>query len=178
MTVREAAPGEHAEIRELLTTAYAQYAPAVGVRALFDHYLAGVTDLAGSDDHRDDHRDGRMTLLVAESAGRIAGTARLYAPGAVPYLPAGWAWVRAVAVRPDLRGTGIARELMADCRRRASEDGATTLCLHTIDFMPDAIRLYERLGYTRAPEQDIDIAEYYRVGGHMIGLAYRLTLKS
>jgi GNAT superfamily N-acetyltransferase len=174
MTVREAVPGEHAEIRELLTTAYAQYAAAVGVRALFDHYLAGVTDLAGDDDHS----DGRMTLLVVESAGRIAGTARLYAPGAVPYLPPDWAWVRAVGVRPQLRGAGIARELMADCHRRAAEDGAAATSLHTMDFMPDAIRLYERLGYRRAPEQDIDIAEYYGVGGHMIGLAYRLDLKS
>ncbi|MGH3759275.1 hypothetical protein [Actinophytocola sp.] len=50
--------------------------------------------------------------------------------------------------------------------------------LHTMAFMPDAIRLYERLGYRRVPEMDIDVAAYHGVGGEMLALAYRLDLTS
>lgn len=172
MIVREAAPGERDEIRELLATAYGQYRPAVPVTALFEHYLADLLDV--------DAATGSSTTLVAESDGRLAGTARLYLPGTadeVPFLPAGWAWVRAVAVHPDLRRAGVARQLMAECLHRTT-GRATVLSLHTMDFMPGAIRLYERLGYRRAPELDIDVAGYYGVGGEMVALAYRLDVPS
>jgi GNAT superfamily N-acetyltransferase len=168
--VREAAPGERAEIRELLTAAYGQYAAAVPVAALFRRYLDDVTDVAAD--------DGVATTLVAASADRVVGTARLYPAGSVDFLPAGWAWVRAVGVHPDLRRTGLARRLMADCLHRATAGGASVLSLHTMTFMADAIRLYERLGYRRAPELDIDVAAEYGVGGEMVALAYRLDLAS
>lgn len=173
MIIREAGPGEGDEIRTLLTAAYDQYAAAVPVAELFRRYLGGVTDLDGA--------AGRAVTLVADTGDRIAGTARYYPPGRaseVPELPADWAWVRSVGVHPDARHGGVARELMAECLRRATAGGAAVLCLHTVAFMPDAIRLYERLGYRREPALDLDIAEYYGVGGEMIALAYRLDLKS
>jgi GNAT superfamily N-acetyltransferase len=173
MNVREVEPTERAEVRELLRTAYGQYASAVPVVELFQRYLAGVTDGDGAD-----WGDDAAATLVVESAGRIAGTARFYPAGAVPDLPAGWAWVRAVAVHPRARGAGLARRLMAECRRRAIAGGARVLCLHTMTFMPDAVRLYERLGYRRVPELDIDVAKGYGVGGEMIALGYRLDLES
>jgi ribosomal protein S18 acetylase RimI-like enzyme len=173
VTVREARSDEGGEIRALLTAAYGQYAAAVAVAELFRRYLEGVTDVDGAAD--------RSVTLVAESGDRVAGTARYYPPGRVhevPGLPADWAWVRAVGVHPDTRRAGVARELMADCLRRATADGAAVLSLHTISFMPDAIRLYERLGYRRVPELDLDIAAYYGVGGEMVALAYRLDVTS
>jgi GNAT superfamily N-acetyltransferase len=172
MTVREAEPGDRHEVRELLTAAYRQYAAAVGNAALFQQYFDDVTDV--------DHV-GEATRLVVESDGRIAGTALLYAPDQVPelpFFPPGWAWVRAVGVHPELRGTGIARQLMAECLRRASATGAAALSLHTMTFMADAIRLYERLGYRRAAELDIDVAAEYGIDGEMVALAYRLDIAS
>jgi predicted N-acetyltransferase YhbS len=169
MIVREARPDERAEIRALLTAAYGQYAAAVPVTALFDRYLADVTDGDGA--------DGTVTL-VAAAGGTIAGTARFYPAGTVPFLPADWAWVRAVGVRPGQRRAGTARLLMAECLRRATEGGATALSLHTMAFMPGAIRLYERLGYRRVPEQDIDVAAHYGIDGEMDALAYLLDLAS
>ena len=142
MIVREAGPDEGEDIRALLTAAYDQYAAAVPVAELFRHYLDGVTDLDGA--------AGRAATLVAESGGRIAGTARYYPPGRVdevPGIPGDWAWVRAVGVHPAARGGGVARELMAECLRRA-------------------------------PELDLDIAEYYGVGGEMVALGYRLDVTS
>ena len=167
MRVREARPGESDKLRELLSDAYGQYAGAVAVRALFDHYLAGVLDVDGSPE---------ATVLVAELDGGIAGTARFHPAGTVPFLPGEWAWVRAVGVRPGLRRAGVGRALMADGLRRAADGGAQVLSLHTMAFMPDAVRMYERLGYRRAPEHDIDLAHHYGVGGEMVALAYRLDL--
>jgi GNAT superfamily N-acetyltransferase len=170
MIVREAAPGERDELRALLTAAYAQYAAAVPVAALFDRYLTDVTDV--------DREAGRTVTLVAVGDASIAGTARLYPPGAAGFLPAGWAWVRAVGVHPELRRAGVARQLMAECRRRAAGGGATVLSLHTMAFMPGAVRLYERLGYRREPAMDVDLAEYYGIDGEMAALGYRLDLDS
>ncbi|MGH3759274.1 hypothetical protein [Actinophytocola sp.] len=102
MTVREATPDELDELRALLTTAYGLYAAAVPVTALFERYLADLTDVGSA--------AGRATRLVAVNAavnaaahagpavgatggptnGAIAGTARLYPAGAVeevPFLP-------------------------------------------------------------------------------------------
>jgi hypothetical protein len=45
-------------------------------------------------------------------------------------------------------------------------------------FMADAIRLYERLGYRRAAELDIDVAAEYGIDGEMVALAYRLDIAS
>jgi GNAT superfamily N-acetyltransferase len=173
MIAREAAPGERDQIRELLTTAYGEYAAAVPVAALFETYLADVTDV--------DSAAGRAVILVAETGGRLAGTARLYPAGRVeeiPHLPADWAWVRAVGVSPGQRGAGVARLLMAECLARAGAGGAAVLSLHTMAFMSGAVRLYERLGYRRAPELDIDVAAHYGVGGEMVALGYRLDLQS
>lgn len=171
MTVREAKPAQRPEVRELLATAYRQYADAVSETALFQRYFDDVTDV--------DH-DGGAARLVVESGGRIAGTAMLYAPGQVklPHFPPDWAWVRAVGVYPELRRAGVARRLMAECLRRARVGGAAVLSLHTMAFMVDAIRLYERLGYRRAAELDIDVAAAYGIDGEMVALAYRLDIAS
>jgi GNAT superfamily N-acetyltransferase len=172
MTVREAEPGDRHEVRELLTAAYRQYAAAVPETALFERYFRDVTDV--------DHI-GKATRLVVESDGRIAGTALLYAAGQVddlPFFPPDWAWVRAVGVHPELRGAGMARQLMAECLDRARAGGAAVLSLHTMAFMVDAIRLYERLGYRRAAELDIDVAAAYEIDGEMLALAYRLDIAS
>lgn len=168
MNVREAHPGEHDEIRALLTTAYRQYAGELPA-TLFEHYVHDLVDI--------DSSAGRATTLVALADGRIVGTARYYPAGKVEEvpLPADWAWVRGVAVRPADRRGGVARALMAHCTGRAS-GAAAALSLHTFAFMPDAIRLYEHLGYRRAAEWDISVSDHYAVGGDLVALTYRLDL--
>ncbi|MGH3931801.1 MAG: GNAT family N-acetyltransferase [Pseudonocardiaceae bacterium] len=170
VTVRPAPPGERDEVRDLLRAAYQEYAADIPPHI----HRIYLTDLLDMD------RGGPVTTLVALVAGRIVGTARLYGAGSArtTRLPAGSAWVRAVGVLPGLRGAGIARELMAECARLAGQGGASTLGLHTMAFMPAAIRLYERLGYRRAPEWDIDLAARYRLpaGDRFIALAYQIDL--
>ena len=146
-------------VRALLTDAYQPY--AVEMRPeVYERYLASVLDTD----------DGRQ--LVAVDGDEVLGGARLFLPGdAVVRLPPDWAWVRAVGVRSSARGTGVAPAIMDYCAARAT-DSATALALHTMDFMPAAVRLYERLGYERVPEWDFEAGN-----GAFTAVAYRLPLR-
>jgi GNAT superfamily N-acetyltransferase len=62
--------------------------------------------------------------------------------------------VRLLAVAPEARGQGIGIALMKECIRRARRLGAVCLNLHTTDMMQVAMRMYERMGFVRAPELD------------------------
>jgi GNAT superfamily N-acetyltransferase len=59
--------------------------------------------------------------------------------------------VKRVYVAPAARGTGVSRLLMAELERIAAEHGAQRLILQTGDRQPEAVTLYERIGYTRIP---------------------------
>ncbi|MFC4529195.1 GNAT family N-acetyltransferase [Sphaerisporangium dianthi] len=54
-------------------------------------------------------------------------------------------------VAPSHRGTGVARALLAAAEDAARALGAERIILQTGDRQPDAVRLYERAGYTRVP---------------------------
>lgn len=54
-------------------------------------------------------------------------------------------------VAPAARGTGTATALLAAAERAAGELGAARIVLQTGDRQPEAVRLYERAGYTPIP---------------------------
>ncbi len=56
--------------------------------------------------------------------------------------------VKRVYVAPGARGTGVSRALMAELERIAVAHGASRLILQTGDRQPDAIALYQKIGYT------------------------------
>ena len=165
--VRDAAPADYPAIRHVIIAAYRQYADLIAPD-IFPPYLADLLDV---DTHA---RHGH--LIVVESAGRIRGFGAFYPDASVQGLgwPPGWASGRALAVHPDARGHGVARALLAASERLARESGASVFAFHTASFMTDAIALYERLGYRRAPEFDFDLAaRYSRFGSPPItALAY------
>ena len=86
--------------------------------------------------------------------------------------------MRAVAVAPARRRSGVARALMAACAERASTGGAAALYLHTAPFMAGATALYEGSGYRRDPATDIDIGAHFGVAPPESAIirAYRLGL--
>lgn len=59
--------------------------------------------------------------------------------------------IKRMYVIPSHRGSGVARVLLAAAEQAARELGAARVILHTGDRQPEAIRLYEREGYTRIP---------------------------
>jgi GNAT superfamily N-acetyltransferase len=159
--IRDAGPGDRGAIEVVTLAAYEQYAAALPpplwamYRQSIQATLADVRPAA---------------QIVAEEGGALVGTVLLYPAGAAVTLE--WPEVRLLAVAPAARGKGVARRLMEECIRRARAAGAPALTLHTADIMAAAMRLYERMGFVRAPELDFSPAPEITVKG------YRLPLTS
>lgn len=60
------------------------------------------------------------------------------------------AHVNQLAVRPDLRGRGLGRQLIEAVAVEAAHLGATSLTLEVRESNAPALRLYERTGFSRA----------------------------
>ena len=167
MRVRNAQPADRASIETVTLAAYQQYAAVMP--ALWDAYRHNiVTTLADV---------GQATQLVAEDAGALVGTVLLYPPGRgmygdAPGAPAGSSSpeVRLLAVAPAARGRGVGAALMRECVARARQAGAPALTLHTADMMASAMRMYEGMGFLRAPELDFHPTPPFTVKGYRLAL--------
>ncbi|MBX6364377.1 MAG: GNAT family N-acetyltransferase [Gemmatimonadetes bacterium] len=165
LRVRDARPDERDLVRALTRAAYAEYAAIMTPTT-----WAGFNEAmrAGLE------AEGGVERIVAERDGRLAGSVLLFPPAVDVYgghtAPVAWPELRLLAVAPEARGQGIGRALVEECVRRARRRGATALGLHTSASMRVAIRLYERLGFVRAPEHD------FQPPGAELVTAYRLDL--
>ncbi|MBI4303706.1 MAG: GNAT family N-acetyltransferase [Chloroflexi bacterium] len=162
--MRDARVEELDEVAQLLRDAYQQYATFVPSPA-WEAYLEDISDVRG--------RLADSQLVVAEVDNRLVGAVTLYLEG-LHYSergwPQGWAGIRLLAVHPAYRGRGIGRALMEECIRRCREHGIATIGLHTTEIMDIARRMYERMGFKRAPEFDFQPAP------SIVVTAYRLDL--
>jgi GNAT superfamily N-acetyltransferase len=171
--IRPLRPTDVAPTREVIEAANREFEPIVP-SALFEAYLADVLDV--------ESRLGRGETFVAEHRGRIVGTITYFADandeGAGPRVPARTAGVRTMAVHPDARGLGIARQLVKLVISRAREDGAQAAVLHTWMVMGAAIGLYESLGFRRAPDLDVGSRDFFptEIDEDPSALAFRLDL--
>ncbi|MDQ0901220.1 MULTISPECIES: GNAT family N-acetyltransferase [unclassified Paenibacillus] len=163
--IREARAEDRGVIRQLLAEAYGQYQSVLspeGWELYKENILASVDG------------DAPTARIVAEVDGEIVGSSLLYHSSEVAYglpeLNIQTPIIRLLAVSPQARGKGIATELIKESARRALELGATTLHLHTSDMMESAVKLYERLGFERAFDKDIQ-------KGDVVVKSYRLHLK-
>jgi GNAT superfamily N-acetyltransferase len=165
LRVRDARPEDRDAIRDVTLAAYQEYAAAMpgfweGYRR---NIVASVTDA------------GSAEQLVAERDGAIVGTVLLY-PARRMELPGGgqlempWPEVRLLAVAPAARGRGVGAALMQECVRRVRKTGGRVLSLHTTDMMQAARRMYERMGFVRAPELDFHPAPGVTVKGYRLDL--------
>ena len=73
--------------------------------------------------------------------------------------------IRLLAVLPDFRRHGIARQLMDECERRVGRMGKARVVLHTTQLMSIARRWYERSGYLRFEAIDFSPAPGFLVMG-------------
>jgi ribosomal protein S18 acetylase RimI-like enzyme len=160
--VRDARPGELAEVGDLRIAAYR----AGGHMSPQSGYEPTLRALGAS---------GDGTVLVAVPAAddsRILGTVMLqYWPDAGQVVTGpGEAEIRALAVAPDGQGRGTGSGLLRAVIERATQRGIQHLVLVTQPDMRAAHHLYQREGFTRLPERD-----WSPVPGAIL-LAYGLTL--
>jgi ribosomal protein S18 acetylase RimI-like enzyme len=149
LVVREARESELDRIGELTAEVYG------GESLAGPEYLKVLRDAAAR------WTSPATTLLVAhddgaEEADDLLGTVVYAAPGS-PWqdLAAGdEAEFRMLATLPAARGRGVGESLVRACIERAKQAAAPRLVLSTAPEMVAAHRLYERLGFSRAPERD------------------------
>ena len=100
----------------------------------------------------------------AAAAEVLVATRGEHLLGGVTFVPAGGpmadialpseAEIRMLAVAHEARGRGAGEALLRDCVERArATDGCVRVVLSTQRTMHAAHRLYERLGFVRAPER-------------------------
>jgi GNAT superfamily N-acetyltransferase len=166
LTVRGAGPGDRDAIQAVTLAAYLEYAATIP--AHWEGYRQSiVATLAAA---------VPGTQIVVLDDDRVVGAVLLYPAGASIEKPGGttltltWPEVRLLAVAPSARGRGVGAALMNECIHRAWSAGATALTLHTTDLMQAAMRLYERLGFERAHDLDLEPAP------GIIAKGYRLDL--
>lgn len=163
VVVRDARPEDRDAVRDLTLRAYEEYATIMSASS-YTLLLQALHDALASESQS--HR------LVAELEGMLLGSVMLYPPTVAAYgelaQAAPWPELRLLAVAPEARGLGIGELLVHECIRRLRAEGATELGLHTAASMRGAMRLYERMGFVRAPEYDFqpegtDLVQAYRL---------------
>jgi ribosomal protein S18 acetylase RimI-like enzyme len=144
MQIRDARPDELAEIGELRVDAYR----SGGFLPAGSDYAQTLRALGA---------DGAGQVLVAEAAdGTLVGTVmlQLWPHAAEIVRGSDEAEVRALAVRPEARGGGAGKALMAAVIERAARHGVRHLVLCSQPAMAAAHRVYDDAGFTRLPERD------------------------
>jgi ribosomal protein S18 acetylase RimI-like enzyme len=89
---------------------------------------------------------GHTLLIARDQQGVIVGTLTLVillTPGAT------FGFVEDVVVDTAARRRGIGEALTRECLRLAAEQGASRVELHSGNHRPDAIRLYQRVGFKK-----------------------------
>jgi ribosomal protein S18 acetylase RimI-like enzyme len=100
-------------------------------------------------------RDG-VVLAAMTPTRRIVGTVTV-APARHRFEPRGGARradLRLLAVDPSVRRQGVGEVLVRSSLAIAATNGFQQVALRTRPTMSDALRLYRRLGFLRAPELD------------------------
>jgi ribosomal protein S18 acetylase RimI-like enzyme len=146
--IQEARPEDIEAIEAVVQTAYREFQPLFPEKV----WLAWMDNIS-----KVIHGETGILLVAADSQGNIHGAVKFYpdaAQAALGVWPPGAASMRILAVHPDSRGRGLGRLLVQECLRRAREMAVPEIYLYTGPFMTAARRLYEQLGFTRAPEFD------------------------
>ncbi|GAA5017327.1 GNAT family N-acetyltransferase [Terrabacter aeriphilus] len=146
-TIRPARPEDHARLGDLTAAAYLD--DGLLDLGADDPYLEVLRDVARRAEHAE-------VLVALDPAGVVlGGVAFVEGPG--PFADVardGEAEFRTLAVAPEGRGRGVGTALVRACLDRARALGRDRVVLSTQPMMHAAHRVYERFGFTRAPERD------------------------
>ena len=86
--------------------------------------------------------DPAVTFLVARAGDEAVGC------GAIVNDPRGWGELKRMYVRPDRRGRGIGKRVLAELETVARDSGLPLLRLETGIHNGEALSLYRRAGFT------------------------------
>jgi predicted GNAT family N-acyltransferase len=111
-------------------------------------------------DELDGHDAERAHFLARDGAGRALGCACLRRTGAQHK-------VERVAVLPELRGSGLGRDLMSAVEAHAREIGARDLVLHA---QAAVVTFYEKLGWASVGPRFFEAGiEHQKMGKRLAG---------
>jgi len=165
MIIRDAKEQELGFIRQQRLSSYEEHARRVPK----EHWLALQQAITSEVDI-----SPGVERIVSEIEGEIVGSVVLFPANTDAYEGSveelNYPEIRMLAVSPQVRGRGVATALVSECIQRARAKGYQTIGLHTGEFMENAMKLYERLGFIRVPEHDFEPA-----GDGIIVKAYRLA---
>lgn len=154
MIVREARKEEFSLIQMQRVLAYEEYAehlPTGHWIALKESISAEINPLTGAE------------VLIAELYGEILGSVALFPARSDSYQgmveKQEYPEIRMLAILPQARKKGVASLLIDECIKRSKSTKSKYIGLHTGEFMENAIKLYEKLGFERVPESDFIPAE-------------------
>lgn len=161
--IRPVAAAEHGAVARMTVDVYAL---ALG-EVLTDDYrviLSAVDDRAAS----------ALVLVAVDPAdGAILGSIT-YVPGPGPYAEfesPDEAGLRMLVVAPEAQRRGVGTALVRACIDEARRAGKARVSLHTTPAMTGAQRLYEGLGFRRAPERDWVPEPGVQLLGYVLDLA-------
>jgi ribosomal protein S18 acetylase RimI-like enzyme len=159
MRVREASPEEHDHLGSLCVRAYRS------LGAVSESYAARLRDV------RSRAQTARVLAAVDDGAPPLGCVTLILDGGPWRELAADdEAEFRMLAVDPAAQGRGAGAALVRACIEQARTAGRARPVLSSATDMAAAHRLYERLGFTRAPSRD------WKPAPHVQLLAYELAL--
>ncbi|MEV5969161.1 GNAT family N-acetyltransferase [Streptomyces sp. NPDC051921] len=146
--IREVRPEEYGTLGELTARAYLDDGHLL--RGEDDWYFGHLRNVAGRAEVAD------VLVAVDEGGTVLGGVTFVPAPGVMgDRAKAGETEIRMLAVGPAARGRGVGEALVRACVERArAVPGCERIVLSTQTEMRAAHRIYERLGFHRAPERD------------------------
>jgi GNAT superfamily N-acetyltransferase len=167
--IRGARPADRSAIEAVTLAAYEQYAAILPPRLWLEYRRNIEETLAGA--------ALDITIVAEAEGGALVGSVLIHPAGARMAVPGrgeadrlAYPEVRLLAVAPAARGRGVGRRLMDECIRRARLSGAKALTLHTTDMMTVALQLYERMGFVRATDLDVEVVPGVLVKGYRLDL--------
>ena len=162
VALRRAAPSDFPDVRRITREAYLRAGHFTA-----DHpYMSVLEDV--------EHRAEHAQVWVAEAAGQVVAAVTLTFAGQ-PYseiAAEGELEFRMLAVDPACQGGGVGRAVVRKVVDHALQlPGIGAISITSATFMEPAHRLYESLGFRRAPERD-----WYVPGEDVLLWVFRLEL--
>ena len=156
-TIRNAQPAEYPSVGDLLVTAYSQLDgfPSRIEQPEYYKTLANVGELLKA--------PGTEILVAADNDNTILGcmvyyaNMQYYGPHEITIQEENAAGLRLLAVRPDMQGHGIGKQLTLAGIEKARAHGKAQVILHSTTAMKTAWAMYEKMGFTRS--EDIDFLQ-------------------